>query len=130
MREFDVDLRGCSMPCRVQPLVRNKRDSIETLKDLQYKYKETLDEVTLFMRDSAQKRIDAVGRGQIHEIEPALAAEIALASGLGRLDIVMYLCQRLQDLAQMDGTIAGLTQEDYEQRFGVDPEDVEKNKEK
>lgn len=102
-----------------------KRDAVKDFFSLQDGYKTAIEEVADFMEASAMKRLEAVRRAEIHEVEVAIAGEIALAAGLGRLDIVIFLSTRLQQLAQMEGTIKILEEREYRRRFS-EGEDLDK----
>jgi hypothetical protein len=102
-----------------------KRDAVKDFFSLQDGYQTAIEEVAAFMESSAKKRLEAVRRAQIHEVEVAIAGEIALAAGLGRLDIVIFLSTRLQQLAQMEGTIKILEEREYRRRFS-EGEDLDK----
>jgi hypothetical protein len=119
-----VDLWGSSLSRGVCSLTK-KRDSVKDFDSLRESYQTSIEEVADFMETSARKRLEAVRRAEIHEVEVAIAGEIALAAGLGRLDIVIFLSTRLQQLAQMDSTIKILEEREYRRRFS-EPEDLDK----
>ena len=94
-----------------------KREDIVTMSDLNEEFATYLHEICTFIEESAKKRVDAIKVGQIHLIEEALSAEIALASGLGRIDIIMFLVEHLQKITQLEAQIQACELRDYQERF-------------
>ena len=114
------------MPRGYQSLVKDKRSQIETVDELEDKFQIELEEFAVFVEESARKRAAVIRSGFISEIESVIGAEVALASGIGRLDIVAYLMEKLHALAHMDATLASVKQREYEEIFGFDSEAEEK----
>lgn len=94
-----------------------RRENILCADDLKEEFANHVHEICDFIEESAKKRVDAIQIGQIHLIEEALAAEIALASGIGRIDIIMFLVERLQLLTHIEAQIKACEHREYQQTF-------------
>ena len=97
--------------------MRTKREDILCMDDLREDFANHIHEICVFIEESAQKRVDAIKIGQIHLIEEALSAEIALASGVGRIDIIMFLVERLKALTQLASEIKICEHREYQKTF-------------
>ena len=100
------------------------RDDVRLLSDLQYEYNTNVNDVVDFITESAQKRVDAIRSPEISVVNEAIAAEIALAAGLKRLDIIQFLMDRLFMLSQLEAEIKSVESRVYQETFG----DTEKDK--
>ena len=100
------------------------RDNVRLLSDLQCDYSSYIEEVTDFIQESAQKRIDAVKSSEIGVVNDAISAEIALAAGLNRLDIIQFLMDRLFLLSQLEAEIKSVELRVYQETF----DDAKKDK--
>jgi len=97
--------------------VSTKREDIVTVGDLKEELATYLHEICTFIEESAQKRVEAIKLGQVHLIEEALSAEIALAAGLNRVDIIMFLVERIQLITNLDAQIQANELREYQERF-------------
>ena len=93
------------------------RENIRILEMLKEEYEHHVQEVTEFILESAQKRADAIQMGEIHLITKAISAEVALASGLERIDIVQFLIERLHLMSQLEAEIQATESEVYQNTF-------------
>lgn len=93
------------------------REHIRVLDNLKEDFDQHLQDVTDFIKESAEKRAEAIQTGEIHLISKAIAAEISLASGLERLDIIEFLLDRLQRMSQLDAEIQAIETEVYQETF-------------
>ena len=94
-----------------------KREDILLVSDIKEEFATYLHEICNFIEDSAQKRVEAIKMGQVHLIEEALSAEIALAAGLNRIDIIMFLTERLQRITELEAQIQAFELREYQDRF-------------
>ena len=94
-----------------------RREDILCADDLKEEFANHIHEICDFIEESAKKRIDAIQIGQIHLIQEAVAAEIALASGVGRIDIIMFLVERLQLLIHLEAQIKATEHREYQKTF-------------
>lgn len=93
------------------------RGHIRFLDNLKEDFNQHLQDVTDFIKESAENRSRAIQTGEIHLISKAIAAEISLASGLERLDIIEFLLERLQIMSQLDAEIQAKETEVYQDTF-------------
>ena len=87
------------------------------MSDLKEDFAAHLHEISTFIEESAQKRVEAIKMGEVHLIEEALSAEISLASGLGRIDIILFLVERLQQITQLEAEIRACELREYQDTF-------------
>ena len=109
-----MDIRRSGMFGRF-PTLSTKRDQIVCLSDLRTEYDSHIEKICEFIQESADRRINAIRLGESHLLEDAISAEIALASGLRRLDIITFLMERLEFLLQLDTKIKTVEQREYEE---------------
>jgi hypothetical protein len=96
-----------------------QRHEILSLDILTEEYANYLHDICTFIEESATKRVEAIKLGEIQLVEQAISAEIALAAGVGRTDIILFLAERLKKLIDVNRKIKICETNEYRETFSL-----------